>query len=116
MFLPVFGERLEKHIDGKMLAAALDSRSKLQHAVLHTHVAIGRNDVDLAGPNPHSILDFIHVQPAYPRKDFGREAAVLWIQMLNDNESSSNSRRKIPEKLRYGRQSAGRRTDANNRK
>ena len=36
--------------------------------------------------------------------------------MLNEDEGSSNSRRKMFEKLRYGRQSAGRRADADHRK
>src|SRR5215470_3900739 len=99
-----------------MLPAGLRSGSKLQHTALQTHVAIGRNDVDVAGPNPHSILDLIHGDRAYPREDIGREAPVLWIQMLNENEGRSNSRRKMLEKVRYGRQSAGRRADTDDKK
>src|SRR5689334_19568763 len=99
-----------------MLPAGLRSGRKLQHTALQTHVAIGRNDVDVVGPNPHSILDLIHGDRAYSRENIGREAPVLWIQMLNENEGSSNSRRKGLKKLRYGRQSAGRRADADHRK
>ncbi len=80
------------------------------------HIVIGRNDVDVIRLQRHSVPHLGHRHSAYPRKDIGGEASMLWIQMLNDNEGDSHFRRKLLQQFGHRRQTAGRCADANNRK
>ena len=89
-------------------------RLKLQDAIRHAQVGIGRNDIDVVRLDRLIIRHFAHWKRSGPRQDIRQRAVARWIEMLHQHESHAGICRQMLKQLRERLQPAGRGADADN--
>ena len=108
----IFSERPQKEINGQPQAARRGRVQQMQHAVQDGQVLVRRDDIDAVRADGHAVLHLEDFHLRHALEQFGHDALVRGIEVLDDDERHAARRRHIFQKMFKGLQSAGRRAEA----
>ncbi len=111
----LLGQRAEEMVDRHSQAAALQRLRQAQGAVPQAHVPVGRDDVDVVRLDPHSVLDLLHRQQGVSCQDLGRQAFMVGVEVLDQDEGDPGVLGHPREQVFEGVQTSGRSADSHHR-
>ena len=79
----------------------------MQNAVQKGHVAVRRNHIDGVRLNRHAVFHFMNRHFGVASDQFGQDALVFGIEMLDEDEGHARVRGRMGEELLEGFQSSG---------
>ncbi len=82
---------VDRHVSAGQIAAW----GETQHVIRDRHRGIRRNHVDFVGLDTHPIGHFLHGHVGFPCEEFGEDAVVLGIEVLDQHERHAGIGRKL---------------------
>ena len=102
-----FGERTEEQIDRRALAARLIEFKRGNFVIDHLQPPIRRNDIDVIGFQMLPLTDFDDRHACARRDDIDELAAMLWVEMHDDDECGAGAVWQRREQVLQGRHATG---------
>ncbi len=116
VLLLVMRQGAEEEINRQAQAARRDSIEQVQTPVQDGHVLVRRDHIDAVRLNPRAVLDLEDLHAGCALEQFGHDALVRRVQVLDNDKRHAASCRSVPQKQLQGLQSAGRGANADDGK
>ena len=116
VLLPVLGQGAEEEINRQTQSARRRRFEQVQHPVQDGHVLVGRDHIDAVRLDPRAVLDLDDLHAGGALEQFGHDALVRRVQVLDDDKGHAAVLRHMPQKLLQGLQPAGGGADADDGK
>ena len=112
VLLLVLRQGAEEEINRQAQPARRRRLEQVQDPVQDGHVLVRRDHIDAVRPHPGAILDLDDFHAGGALEQFGHDALVRRVQVLDDDKRHAAARRHVPQKLLQGLESPGGGADA----
>lgn len=110
----LLGESAHEVVNGHVKAAGIAAGRELKAVIGDGHRSIGRNDINMIGLDAHAAGDFLDAHGGFLGEQFGEEAVMLGVEMLDEDEGHAGIGGQVGDEFGEGFDAAGGGADSGN--